>query len=192
MKTIAKLDFELKSAETTNEKSAQLLQGAQKSLGFVPNMYRGMANNTALFDAYMYTYETFRKNAGFSPIEQEVIFLSAAYENDCHYCMAAHSFVADKVSKVPSEITNAIRNGEAIPDRKLAALSQLTRDITLNRGLPSTESVDAFFHAGYTKTDYLGVVAGVGVKTLSNYFNHIANTPVDDTFASRVWKKESY
>ena len=50
-------------------------------------MYLGMANNTALLDGYLSAYNSFRANSGFNPQEQEVIFLSIAYENECEYCM---------------------------------------------------------------------------------------------------------
>ena len=39
--------------------------------------------------------------------------------------MAAHSFVADKMSKVPADVTNAIRNNTETDDPKLKALSVL-------------------------------------------------------------------
>ena len=47
----------------------------------------------------------------------------------------------------------------------------------------------AFLNAGYTRTQVLEVVLGVGVKTLSNYTNHIADTPLDAAFAKAAWSK---
>ena len=64
--------------------------------------------------------------------------------------MAAHSFIADKMSKVPVEVTNAIREGEKIPDVKLAALSKLTRSLTINRGKVSRRN-RCFLAAGYSE-----------------------------------------
>ena len=81
-----------KTIESAAPLASTILQGTKDAMGFVPNMYGLMANNPALLDAYTYTYKTFRANSGFTPIEQEVIFLSVAYENECDYCVAAHSF----------------------------------------------------------------------------------------------------
>lgn len=169
--------------------SQEIFDKTQKGLGFVPNMYKNMGNNPALLDAYNYSYNTFRANSGFSPVEQEVVFLSVAYENNCEYCMAAHSFVGDMMTKVPIEVTNAIRDGKQVPDAKLAALSKLTRSLTATRGNVSQSEIDAFLAAGYTEVHVLGIIAGIAVKTMSNYSNHVTNPEVDEFFAGRIWKK---
>ena len=189
MNTISKLTLAPKTIETADAISTKILEEAKKGMGMIPNMYATMANNTALFDAYSHSYKTFRENAGFTSQEQEIIFLSVAFENECEYCMSAHSFVADKMSKVPTEVTDAIRNDTEIEDTKYKALSTFSRVMTKKRGNPSPEDIDAFLAAGYTENHILGVIAGIGVKTMSNYFNHVFNTPVDGAFKSRVWKK---
>lgn len=187
MSTITKLQLEPRTIETADAISAKVLEAAKRGLGMIPNMYATMANNTALLDAYSHAYKSFREHAGFTPQEQEIIFLSIAFENKCDYCMSAHSFVADKMSKVPTEVTDAIRNNTEIDDAKYRALSTFSRVMTAKRGNPSQEEIDAFLAAGYTQNHILGIIAGIGVKTMSNYFNHVFNTPVDDAFASRIW-----
>lgn len=169
--------------------SQEIFDKAQKSLGFVPNMYVKMGANAALLDAYTYSYNSFRANSGFTPVEQEVIFLSVAYENNCEYCMSAHSFVADVMSKVPNDITDAIRGGKEIADIKLRALSRLTRLLTANSGLVAQEEIDNFLTVGYSEAAVLGIIAGIGIKTMSNYSNHNTDPEVDTAFAKRVWKK---
>lgn len=161
----------------------------QKTLGFVPNMYKTMGENPALLDTYIYGYNSFRANSGFDSIEQEVVFLTVAYENNCEYCTAAHSFIADKMSKVPVDVTNAIREGKQITNTKLAALSELTRSLTVNRGNVEQEEINAFLSVGYTEAHVLGIIAGIAVKTISNYSNHNTNPVLDDAFAGRAWKK---
>ena len=155
----------------------------------IPNMYGLMANNPALLDAYAAAYNIFRANAGFTPPEQEIIFLSVAYENNCEYCMAAHSFVGDKMTNVPSEVTEAIRNKSKIADAKFRELSLFTRAMTAKRGNPLQEDITNFLAAGYTENHILGVITGIGVKTVSNYINPVFNPPVDDAFKSRTWVK---
>ncbi|MFH4966502.1 carboxymuconolactone decarboxylase family protein [Gaetbulibacter sp. M235] len=183
---MAKLKLEnLNNSQLTNE----ILENTQKGLGFVPKMYVSMGGNTALLDAYTYSYKSFRANSGFTPAEQEVVFLSVAYENNCEYCMAAHSFIADKMSKVPTEVTNAIREGKQIPDVKFAALSKLTRSLTATRGNVSQAEIDDFLAAGYSEIHVLGIIAGIAVKTMSNYSNHLTNPTLDGAFSERVWQK---
>lgn len=173
------------NSQITNE----ILETTKKGLGFIPNMYVFMGANPALLDAYTYSYKSFRTNAGFTPVEQEVIFLSIAYENNCEYCMAAHSFVGDKMTNVPAEVTNAIRNGEHIPDVKLAALSKLARSLTVKRGNVSQDEIDEFLNTGYSEIHILGIITGIAIKTMSNYSNHITNPEIDEVFAERTWIK---
>ncbi len=163
------------------------LREAQKKLGFVPNMYNVMANSPGLLDTYIHGYNHFRESSGFTPAEQEVVLLAISRENGCTYCVAAHSFIADKMSGVPVNVTDAIRDGQSIPDARLAALHDFTRTMVVKRGLPSKADVRAFLVAGYGERQILEIVLAVAVKTLSNYANHLFHTPVDAMFASRVW-----
>ncbi|MBL4708819.1 MAG: carboxymuconolactone decarboxylase family protein [Flavobacteriales bacterium] len=187
--TLRGLEIRPQTIETAAPLASEIMQGTKDAMGFVPNMYGVMANNPALLDAYTHAYKTFRENTGFTSVEQEVIFLSVAYENECEYCVAAHSFVGDKMSGVPMEITDAIREGREIPDARLSALSSFARAITRTRGKVAADEIADFINAGYRENDILGVITGVGVKTFSNYLNHIANTPLDETFSPRAWSK---
>lgn len=184
-----RLNLSLKTIENAGSLAGKIMQATNDLMGFVPNMYGIMANNPALLDAYTYTYHTFRENAGFTSVEQEIIFLSVAYENQCGYCVAAHSFVGDKMSGVPTEVTDAIREGRELPNTKLNALSVFTRLITSTRANVTNEDITTFLDAGYDENSVLGVITGVGVKTFSNYVNHLANTPLDEMFSERKWNK---
>ena len=44
--------------------------------------------------------------------------------------------------------------------------------------------------AGYTQRQVLDVLTLVALKTLSNYVNHIAHTPLDVQFAAQSWKSQ--
>lgn len=182
-------DLALLTIETATGKAKAMLEAAKEKFGFVPNMYGGMAHEPALFEAYVSSYNSFRAECGFTPVEQEVILLVVSRENGCTYCMAAHSFVADKLSGVPAPITDAIRDGRTIPDAKLAALAAFTEKMVLSRGNPNDADIAAFKAAGYTERNILGVILGISVKTLSNYTNHVFHTPLDGAFAGRVWKE---
>ena len=179
--------FQLKTIDNADEKVKPILQSAKNNMGMVPNLFAVMANNASLLKAYTSADETFRQDSGFSPVEQEVLLLSIAVENGCTYCVAAHSFIADNQSQVPQEITNAIRDAKQIPDAKLQSLSTYAKEVVNTRGYPSQEATKALKDAGYTDKHIAGVITAVGMKTLSNYINHIANTPLDQPFESRKW-----
>lgn len=177
-------------SHTLNSESPRIrgvLTKAQKQVGFIPNMYAVMANSPGLLETYLTGYELFRKESGLTPAEQEVVLLTISRENGCHYCVAAHSVLADNVSGVPTEVTDAIRDGAPVPDPKLRALSEFTRTLLAKRGRPDRADVDAFLAAGYTERHILEIILAVAVKTLSNWSNHVFDTPVDEMFAAREW-----
>jgi len=188
MQSEHKLSLPTLTAQQAEPMAAQRLDEAQSRLGFVPNMYAVMANSPGLLDTYIHGYERFRELSGLTPAEQEVVLLAISRENGCTYCVAAHSFLADQVSGVPTAVTDAIRDGGAIPDPKLAALHEFTRLMVAKRGLPSRADVEAFLAAGYSERQVLDIVLAIAVKTLSNYANHIFHTPVDAFFAGRQWE----
>lgn len=183
-----KLPFPPLSPTQAASPARERLEEARERLGFIPNMYGVMANSPGLLDTYVHGYNLFRTLSGFSPAEQEVVFLAISRENGCTYCVAAHSFIADKMSGVPAAVTDAIRDGAPIPDAKLAALHDFARLMVRQRGLPTQADADTFLAAGYTERHILEIVLAIAVKTLSNYANHVFHTPVDAAFAGRVWE----
>lgn len=175
------------TVDNADERARPLLESTQAKLGFVPNMYTSMAKLPALLDTYMHGYALFREECGFTPAEQEVVFLTISRENGCAYCMSAHSMLADKVSGVPQDTLEALRNNQPIPDERLAALSDFTRVMFQTRGKPGRADVEAFLAAGFEERQVMGIIQAMAVKTLSNYSNHLNHPEVDEAFASHAW-----
>ena len=187
MKSEYKTTLPLKSINDAEPAAKVILENTKKKLGFVPNMYNAMANSPGLLNTYIQGYSAFREKSGFSSIEQEVIFLAISQANGCEYCMAAHSFLAEAASGVPSDVTAAIRDDKPIPEMQLSALSVFTHVMVATRGLPGQTDVDAFLSAGYTEKDILEVIHAIAIKTISNYTNHIFHTEVDNIFSQHTW-----
>lgn len=165
---------------TAPAEARSLLEKAESAYGFVPNLLGVMAESPALLEAYMTVGQIFEKT-DFSPTEQQVVLLAVSADNDCGYCKAAHTAIA-KMQDVPEDVAKAAAAGRAIDDPKLEALRRFTTKVVASRGNPSADDVSAFLDAGYERRHVLDVLTGVGMKTLSNYTNHIAETPVDSQF----------
>ena len=177
--------------ETDGDPAVAALLGKAKAgigIGMIPNMYANMANAPGLLETYLSGYAAFRSESGLSAAEQETVFLTISRVNGCSYCVTAHSTIAD-MTKIPTEITDALRNGTTLPDPKLDALATFTLAMLETRGLPSHAQVDAFLGAGYTEQHVLFVVLALAVKTISNYSNHLFHTPVDAAFVGRSWEQ---
>lgn len=179
--------FKLHTLASAPAGSLPILEAANKGLGFIPNLYAHLAESPATLEAYKQLGALLEKSA-FSPEEQQSILLAVSVENRCTYCVAAHSFIARNMVKVPADTISALRSGGALPNAKLNALATFTRAVVRERGwVADSQELKGFFAAGYTKQHALEVILGVAMKTLSNYANHLTDTPVDAAFAKEAW-----
>jgi uncharacterized peroxidase-related enzyme len=177
--------FQQHTPETTSTQGREVLDRAQKDFGFAPNLLKVLAEAPAAAHAYLDLGSRLSQSS-LSPAEQQVVLLATSFENECDYCMAAHSTAAGMVG-MDEATRDAIRKGEALPDARLDALWQFTRSVVRQRGRLSASDLEAFLDAGYSRANILEVLLGVAVKTLSNYTNHLADTPLDEAFEAQRW-----
>jgi len=167
--------------ETAPEKSRPLLEKIRKLFKFIPNLFGVFANSPVLIEGYMGLEATFEKGS-LSPVERQVVFLAASVENSCKYCTAAHSTVLKAFLHVPAEVVTAVRSNVPVSDPRLKVLVALTKEIVAKRGHVEAETIENFLAAGYRKDQVLEVLAGVALKTMSNYLDHISPTELDQAF----------
>ena len=108
--------FPVHSSETAPEGSRPILAATQKKFGFVPNLFRVMAEAPAAGEAYMAVMDIF-ESSSLSDAEKQTVLLSASFVNECDYCMAAHSMVAG-MKGVPAEIIEALRSGATVESER--------------------------------------------------------------------------
>ena len=161
--------------------SKAALEGVQKAFGFIPNLMGIFANSPELLKGYLALDAEWNKTS-FTPQERNLAFLAASLENECGYCIAAHSTVAKAFQKVPAETIAAIRAGESTGDKKTDALITLVRELVSKRGHASRAAIDNFLAVGYTKTQVMELLMAVALKTISNYLDHINPAPLDAAF----------
>jgi len=180
-------DFKVHTEETAPEGSKEILTGALKAYGFIPNLYGIMAEAPAALKAYSGLSNNFEQSS-FNATEKQIILLATSYVNGCNYCMAVHSTIG-QMFKVPQDVIDALRNNKPIADPKLEALRKFANAVVEKKGWVAQEEIEAFLSAGYSKSQLLEVIVGVTQKTLSNYINHIVKTPLDAAFAPNKWEK---
>lgn len=181
--------FTIHTPESAPEGSKAILEAAKKGLGFVPNLYGVLAESPAALKAYTSFTEVLQGTA-FSADERNLIWLTVARTNECGYCVAAHSAIS-AMGKVPDEQIQAIRNGLPLADAKLQALRHFTEVVVERRGWGSESDLEAFLAAGFSRRHIIEVVAFISHKTLSNYLNHLADTPLDQAFTPLAWTPTS-
>ena len=162
------------------------LEAVRRQLGFIPNLFATFAESPTLLLGYLALDGAFNKGT-LSPVERQMVLIAVSAENDCEYCVAAHSTVAGML-RAPEETVRAIREGAATNDARIDALVNFVRTVVHTRGNVPEGTVDAFLAHGFTKDQLGEVLVGVGLKTISNYFNALAGTPLDDAFQSQAWQ----
>ena len=177
--------FTLHETTTAPEASVEILNGIQKGWGFVPNLHRILAESPAALEAYS-TLWGIAEKTNFSPQERNIAYLAIIYENECTYCMAGHTNLS-RMAKVEPEAITAVREGRPIADPKLEALRQFAAKVTRNRGFVSKADVSAFKLAGYDNRAMLDVLVLAATKLISNYTNHLAQTPLDPFMKGAEW-----
>ncbi len=179
--------FQSHTADTAPEASKPLLAAVKGQFGFVPNLQSIMAESPELLAAHNALWAEFSKSS-LSQHEQQVVFMTAIYEHDCHYCMAGHTTMA-KMQKLGEDVIAALRNGNTIADPKLEALHRFTTLVVRDRGHVSDHEIQAFLDAGFNRRSLLEVVLGVSIKIQSNYTNHLVGTPYDAFMKGNEWVK---
>lgn len=182
-------EFTIHTLDTAPQASKQVLQSAEKQLGFIPNLYAVFAESPVTLDVYQALTALFDKTA-FTVTERQLILLSISRYRDCSYCLAAHGTVA-KMQKIPTEIIHAVYYNQPLGDTKLEALRTFTRAVLEAEGWVKQDTLQAFYQAGYQKQHVLEVVLGISFKTLSNYVNHINDTPIDEMFLAGIPDKQN-
>lgn len=178
--------FSMLDAATAPADSATLLDGVQKAWGFVPNLHRVLAASPAALEAYGALWGLAEKT-GFTAVERNIAYLAIIYENECRYCMAGHTNLS-KMAKVPASEIEAIREGRPLADPKLEALRRFAALVTANRGVVSDAEVAAFKAAGYDNRAVLDLLVLAATKLISNYTNHLAETPLDPFMKGAEWE----
>lgn len=181
------MDYTVHTIETAPSDTKEKLEHSLARYKFIPNLHGIMAESPVMLDAYKMLGELYAKT-DMSVLERQIVLLSINYENECHYCMAAHSVIA-QMEKMPAEILTALRAGAPLADAKLETLRSFAAKMTCTRGWVEDADQQAMLDAGYTRRTIQEIVVAIAYKVISNYQNHLAETPVDAPFQAQAWSK---
>jgi alkylhydroperoxidase family enzyme len=182
-------NFTLHDQQSAPQKSQELLDTSIKAFGMIPALHAVMAEAPGLLEGYQQLHQLFL-DSSFDDEETTVVWQTINVEHACHYCVPAHTGIA-KSMEVDDAITDALRNETPLPTDRLEALRDFTLAVVRGRGNVDDSAVQAFLDAGFTKRQILEVILGTAQKVMSNYTNHLADTPVDKPFKKFEWHKAS-
>lgn len=184
-------DFTVHTPDTAPEGSNTTLSGVHNKMGFTPNIFGVMAESPELFNLYLHIQGEYAKTS-LNPTEQQIVAIAVSNKQGCEYCVAAHSTIATGAG-IETEVLEALRNNQPIPDEKYEAFRQLALAFVTTGGTDRSPemdtAVDNAIAAGYTQKQVLEAIIGLSLKSISNTVNRVGRTNLDDAFKPQEWHK---
>jgi uncharacterized peroxidase-related enzyme len=163
--------------EEVTGKTKDLFNTVQAKLGVVPNMMRTMGNSPAVLEGYL-NLSGALSHGKLGSKTGELIALAVSESNSCDYCLAAHTFIGEKLVKVDPAVLQAARTGNST-DIKIETILQFAKTLISKNGLVNDEDVNKIKNAGVTDAEITETIGHVALNILTNYFNNTANTEID-------------
>lgn len=158
----------------------EIFAAIEKKYGFVPNLIREMAKSPAVARVYLGGQDAMTA-ASLPARDQQVVQLAVSVYNECEYCRAAHRVGAKMAGIAPADI-GAIENGDLAQEPRVRALAAAAWLVLDMRGWLTAADLASLESGGIDRAQLYEIVALVGLKTISNYVNHIAHTAIDGPF----------
>jgi len=177
--------FTLHTMDTAPKEAKRSLKGSLDAFGMIPNLHAVLAESPATLRAYQQLHRLVLESS-FNDEEKTVVWQTINVEHGCTYCVPAHSAIARSMEVSPA-IDNALREREPLSNPKLEALRSFTLAVLRDRGRVTATTIEAFIDAGYDNQQVLEVVLVLSQKVMSNYINHLAETPADEAFSPFEW-----
>jgi uncharacterized peroxidase-related enzyme len=178
--------FAMYTPETAPEGAGQALTRLKESAGLIPNLAAQMAGSPALIDGFVTLREVYQARATLDPREREILGLTNAVTNGCAWCVAFHSFVADRLKVDPSTVA-AIRAGRQPAELRARALHAFAVRLNQTRGRIEPRDLEAFLAAGFTQPQALEVVAGLAMSLMANYAGNFVQPQLDPFLTELTW-----
>ena len=157
-------------------KSKEIFDAAQARHGRVPNLVSVLGSAPAALEGFWGLSQALQGGVLGAGLREQIA-LTVAEINYCGYSLSAHASLGAAAGLSELEIAYA-RWGVAT-DAHAAAILDLVRGIALQRGVLSDAELKAARAANVTDAEIVETVANVALNVLTNYLNHVAQTPLD-------------
>ena len=151
---------------------------AEEAFGFLPNLIDELSeHNPAVAKTYLALGDVL-KDGTLDADDCEVVQLAVSTYNGCHYCSSVHSTMGLNLG-IDADIVETISE-EGVPSHdRYRPLVEATRLMLDKRGWLDEADLRSLERQGLSRAELYEINAFIGVKTLSNYVNHVNETPID-------------
>lgn len=164
------------SNEIANDAQLELLEAIKQQLGMVPNFLRIFANSPEALKAFLGLHHI-ASHGSLDAATRERIAVALAQQNECEYCLSAHSAIGRKAGLNSDEIL-ANREGNS-QDAKAAVAVKFARSLVEHTGEVTTGELQAMRNAGFSESDIVEVITHVGMNVLTNILGKASRVDID-------------
>lgn len=172
--------------DQVDQKSAGIFDMLKQNLGMVPNLYATIGYSSDVLEGYL-NYSNTVAGLSFSKKEGEAIKLAVSEVNNCQYCKAAHTALAQMNGFSELDTIN-IRSAQ-IEDQKLNTIIKTAQELAVKKGKISKESKTEFFALGYDNKAFIELIAMVNVVSFTNFVHNATEVPIDFPLAPALLSK---
>jgi uncharacterized peroxidase-related enzyme len=142
--------------EDAPAESKPILDNVDKMLGFVPNLHRLMSISPNALSGWAALMGSLAKTLDVKT--RDGISLAVSEADGCDYCLAAHSFIAGNMARVPADEIALNREGRSSDPKRQAALA-FAKELIEKRGKVSDAQFAAVRDAGWPDANIVELIA---------------------------------
>jgi uncharacterized peroxidase-related enzyme len=141
-----------------------------EKLGFIPNVLKAYAFDTAKLEAFVAMYnDLMLAPSGLSKLEREMIAVAVSSQNHCYYCLTAHGAAVRGLADDPVLGELMVMNYRAARlDRRQRAMLDFAVKLTAEPWAIEEDDRKALREAGFTDRDIWDMAAVAGFFNMSN------------------------
>jgi uncharacterized peroxidase-related enzyme len=162
--------------ETASTEQRNLLDAIHSQLGMVPNFLRVFAQSPDALKAYLGLHHI-ANHGTLDAATRERIALALAQQNQCEYCLSAHTAIGRKAGLNGAEI-EANRAGSS-QDAKAAVAVKFARALSEHRGEITTAELQTMRDAGFSEAEIVEVITHVGMNLMTNILGKASRVDID-------------
>src|SRR4249920_3780074 len=149
---------------------AAYFKKCEEKLGFIPNVLRAYAFDTAKLEAFVAMYnDLMLAPSGLSKLEREMIAVAVSSQNHCYYCLVAHGAAVRVLSNDPplGELMAMNYRAARLTKRQRAMLDFAVK-LTEEPWNIEDADRDALRRAGFSERDIFDIAAVAAFFNMSN------------------------
>jgi uncharacterized peroxidase-related enzyme len=141
-----------------------------EKLGFIPNVLKAYAFDTAKLEAFVAMYnDLMLAPSGLSKLEREMIAVAVSSQNHCYYCLTAHGAAVRGLADDPVLGELMVMNYRAARlDRRQRVMLDFAVKLTAEPWAIEEDDRKALREAGFTDRDIWDIAAVAGFFNMSN------------------------